>query len=151
MSLRPLAAVAMLGLGLVACASAQPPAAPRQVTAPMPPMGANANPADARVPGTRFNATGDVPCAIAANQPMRPCPFGVVRGARGEATVEVTKPDGMKRNISFRGGRAISADGSQADGSAGWRFESRQRDDGVFLITFGPERYEIFEAVVFGG
>jgi hypothetical protein len=143
---RSLAAVAALGLGLAACTPAQPPAA-----TPPPPMSPNANPADARVPGTRFHATGDVPCTTAAGQPMRPCPFGVVRGARGEATVEVTKPDGSKRNIFFRGGRAIGADSAQADGSAGWRFESRQRSDGVFLISFGPERYEIFEAVVFGG
>ncbi len=41
--------------------------------------GAPANSGDAKVPGTDFNATGEVPCARSAGQPMAQCRFGVVR------------------------------------------------------------------------
>lgn len=36
-------------------------------------------PVDATVPGTKFSATGSLPCARAAGQPMANCRFGVAR------------------------------------------------------------------------
>lgn len=96
----------------------------------------------------KFNATGNVPCAQYAGQPMAQCKFGVSRAGNGTATVVVTWPDGRTRAIFFKNGKAVSADTSQADGYNVFR-ATKQAD--LFLITIGTERYEIPEAVVFGG
>jgi hypothetical protein len=96
----------------------------------------------------RFQATGNIPCAQAKGQPMGSCPFGVARDGGGTATVVVTHADGRKRFIFFEKGKATGADLSQADGNM--RFSARKNAD-LFLIEAGNERYEIPEAVVFGG
>jgi hypothetical protein len=71
-------------------------------------------------------------------------------GEPGNALVEVTKPDGSRRAIYFRGTTPYGADSSQADGSAGWKFEVTRRDD-ESVIKFGPETYVIFDALIVGG
>jgi heat shock protein HslJ len=96
----------------------------------------------------QFDATGPLPCAFAAGQPMGQCEFGVARAGGGYATVVVRKPDGRTRTIYFRMGRPIGADLSQADGSP--HFRATRRGD-LYEIEAGNERYEIIEAVVFGG
>jgi len=96
----------------------------------------------------RFDATGDVRCAQAKGQPMSQCAFGVARAGGGTATVAITRPDGRKRFIFFDKGKATGADLSQADGNVQFR---ARRQAGDYLIEIGDERYEIFEAVVFGG
>lgn len=96
-----------------------------------------------------FDATGSVPCATESGQPMsQRCEFGVARAGGGDATVVVTKPDGKKRAIFFQFGRAMSADMSEADYSGEFRVE---RDSDLNLIRVGKERYEIPDAVPFGG
>jgi hypothetical protein len=102
---------------------------------------------DAKVPGTPYHATGPLPCAMAAGQPMGSCSFGVVRKGGGSATVTVTKPDGRTRSIFFEKGKATGYDMSQAD--PGEFSASRQGD--LNVIRIGPERYEIPDAVIFGG
>jgi hypothetical protein len=96
----------------------------------------------------RFDATGKIPCAQAKGQPMGQCEFGVARDPGGSASVRVTMPDGRKRFIFFEKGKAVSADLSQADGDM--RFRATKEAD-LFKIQAGHERYEIPEAVVFGG
>jgi hypothetical protein len=96
----------------------------------------------------KFDATGPLPCAQHAGQPMRECRFGVARAGGGYATVVVTKPDGRKRAIYFRMGRPIGADTSQADGYPEF---SAERQGDLNLIRIGDERYEIADAVVLGG
>jgi len=96
----------------------------------------------------KFNATGNVPCAQARGQPMGSCPFGVAREGQGTATVVVTHPDGRKRFLFFQKGTATGADLSQADGNMA--FHVRKVAD-LFQIEAGNERYEIPEAVIFGG
>jgi heat shock protein HslJ len=96
----------------------------------------------------KFDATGPLPCAQYAGQPMGECTFGVARAGGGYATVVVTHPDGHKRAIYFRMGRPIGADTSQADGYPEFR-ATRERD--LHLIRIGNERYEIPDAVVLGG
>jgi heat shock protein HslJ len=96
----------------------------------------------------RFDATGPLPCAMAASQPMGQCEFGVARAGGGYATVVIKKPDGRTRAIYFRMGRPIGADLSQADGSQ--HFRATRRGD-AYDIEAGAERYEIVDAVVFGG
>ena len=101
-----------------------------------------------RVGQGRFDANGKLPCAQHKGQPMGQCAFGVALAGGGYATVVVTKPDGRTRAIFFRMGRPIGADTSQADGYG--EFKATQESD-LFHIRVGDERYEIPEAVIFGG
>lgn len=101
-----------------------------------------------RASAGKFNATGKIPCARYKGQPMGQCDFGVARGGGGTATVVVTHPDGRKRMIFFEKGKATGADLSQADGNS--TFQVTKESD-LFIIRAGDERYEIVEAVVFGG
>lgn len=95
-----------------------------------------------------FDARGSIPCAQYAGQPMTRCEFGVARGGGGDATIVITKPDGVTRAIFFRRGKAVGADTSQADGYGEFRV-SREGD--LNLIRVGAERYEIPDAAVLGG
>jgi len=95
-----------------------------------------------------FDATGPIPCAFYKGQPMGQCEFGVARAGGGYATVIIKKPDGRTRAIFFRMGKAIGADTSQADGYPEFR---ATRESDLNLIRIGDERYEIPDAVIFGG
>ncbi|MGE0054730.1 MAG: hypothetical protein AB7S74_11005 [Hyphomicrobium sp.] len=88
---------------------------------------------DAKVPGTDFNATGYIPCARYAGQPMASCKVGVKRDGKGNGTV-TDAPS--------------SYDESQADGGAKMRTE---KNSDLFTVTIGSERFEIPEAVMAGG
>ena len=79
---------------------------------------------------------------------MGQCAFGVARDGGGTAAVAITRPDGRKRCIFFEKGKAIGADLSQADGNM--KFRATKKAD-LYTIEAGDERYEIPEAVVFGG
>jgi heat shock protein HslJ len=96
----------------------------------------------------RFDASGPLPCAFAAGQPMGQCEFGVARAGGGYATVVIKKPDGRTRAIYFRMGRPIGADTSQADGYPEFR---ATKESDLHLIRVGNERYEIMDAVILGG
>jgi hypothetical protein len=102
---------------------------------------------DALVPGTSYHATGNIPCAMAAGQPMGSCPFGVKRKGNGSGIVTVTKPDGRQRAIFFEQGKATGADTSSADPGA---FSASREGDST-TVRIGTERYEIPDAVIFGG
>lgn len=113
---------------------------------------ADANGGDALVPGTDYNATASVACGFDGGEPTGTCPAGVKRqwGEDGTTLVEITKPDGRKRALFFRGTTPYGADSAQADGSAGWSFKVSRRDD-QSVIRFGPETYVIVDAFVVGG
>lgn len=96
----------------------------------------------------QFDATGTIPCAQHAGQPMGQCEFGVARAGGGYAAVVITRADGRNRTIFFRMGRPIGADTSQADGYQQIR---ATKENDLHLIRIGTERYEIPEAVLFGG
>jgi hypothetical protein len=104
--------------------------------------------ASARAGEGKFNATGKIPCAQAKGQPMGQCDFGVARAGGGTAAVSITRRDGRKRLIYFNAGKAVGADLSQADGNMDFKV-SKEAD--LFMIRAGNERYEIPEAVIFGG
>jgi hypothetical protein len=110
--------------------------------------GSRASNATARARAGKFDATGQLPCAQAAGQPMAQCHFGVARAGGGTATVNVTLPDGRKRMIFFEDGRAVGTDASQADGNT--KLQSSKEAD-LFILRSGNERFEVVEAVVFGG
>jgi hypothetical protein len=102
---------------------------------------------DAKVAGTDFHATGNIPCALSKGQPTGPCAFGVKREGSGSAMVTVTKVDGSQRVIFFENGRATGYDRSQADTG---EFRASKETD-LSIIHIGEERYEIPDAVVLGG
>ena len=102
---------------------------------------------DALVEGTNYNATGNIPCAMAAGEPTRSCPFGVTREGNGNGIVTITKPDEDTRAIFFENGNATGYDMSEADSGD---FTVDKEGD-LNIIRIGQERYEIPEAVIFGG
>ena len=74
---------------------------------------------DAVVAGTNFNATGQIPCARSAGQPMSQCRFGVTRrDGRGNGWIKVFWPDGGSRVIFFEDGTPTYFDKAEADGNA---------------------------------
>jgi hypothetical protein len=104
--------------------------------------------ASARASEGKFNATGKIPCAQSKGQPMGQCDFGVARAGGGTAAVSITRPDGRKRVIFFKAGKAVAADLSQADGNMNF---SATKEADLYMIRAGNERYEIPEAVIYGG
>ncbi|MGD8678088.1 MAG: SH3 domain-containing protein [Chromatiales bacterium] len=96
----------------------------------------------------KFDATGTLPCAEGAGQPLRECDFGVARTGGGYSTVVVKKPYGGSRAIFFRMGVAVGADTSEADGYLEF---SVTRENDLNRVQVGSERYEIPDAVVLGG
>lgn len=141
-------------LGLMTGCSAPAPQTSSE-TAPQQPAASTPAPAepqqpvgDAKVPGTEFNATGMIPCSMGGGAPTGTCDMGVVREGNGSGMVTVTKPDGSKRVIFFQNGKATGFDQSQAD--RGIKFSATRQGD-MSIVNIGQERYEIPDAVIFGG
>lgn len=107
---------------------------------------------DAKVAGTEYNATTIMKCGFDDKPPTGSCDAGIKRnwGKPGEHLIEVTKPDGRKRAIFFRGTTPYGADGAQSDGSAGWDFAVKRSGDEV-TVSYGPETYVIVDAMIEGG
>ncbi len=93
--------------------------------------------------GTPFDATGAIPCATAPGQPSHPCSFGVVRAGPGNAGLWISLGDGNERHILFESGEPVTSNSGDA-----LSFEKREY---MYYISIGNERYEIPEAVVYGG
>lgn len=93
--------------------------------------------------GVPFDATGEVPCGTAGGEPMRPCPFGVVRDGPGNAGVWIALGEGKERAILFEGGVPVSADSPET--------LSFDKVEDLFTVRVGDESYEIPEAVISGG
>jgi hypothetical protein len=102
---------------------------------------------DAKVAGTNYHATGNIPCSMGGGQPTGSCPFGVTREGKGNGIVTVTKPDGRTRAIFFKNGRPTTSDASQADPGE----FSASREGDLNIVRIGKERYEIPDAVILGG
>lgn len=99
---------------------------------------------DAKVAGTNYNATAEVPCITSAGAPKDRCKAGVMRMAGGEATVELQTPDGGQRHIYFNNGRPTSSDANAP------MHATRQGDTNIVRIGT-VEVYEIPDALVVGG
>lgn len=106
------------------------------------------SPADALVPGTNFHATGQIACVRDSDAPAAMCNFGVVREGGGSGSVTVFWPEGGSRMIFFEGGTPVYYDQSQADRGAEMAV-TRQGDNSIVFV--GQERFEIPDAVIFGG
>ena len=98
---------------------------------------------DAKVAGTDFHATGRLACARYEGQPMGSCEFGVKRTGNGSAELTVFWPDGGSRIIFFEGGAPVNSDADE-------ELSVTKRSD-LNLITIGPERFEVVDAVISGG
>jgi len=96
---------------------------------------------EARVPGTPFQATGQLECRIQGQAPVT-CPFGVRRHGPQTATVEITRPGGERRILVFRSGQ-VSTEGREPV------VATRERDAMAVTID-GRERYVIPDAVIQG-
>jgi heat shock protein HslJ len=102
---------------------------------------------DALVPGTDFDANADIPCTMGEDEPPQSCSFGVVREGSGSGMVTITKPDGRTRSIFFENGQAMGYDASEADPG---EFRASRGGDSA-IVYIGEERYEIPDAVIYGG
>jgi len=103
---------------------------------------------DAKVPGTGFHATGQIPCARVVGQPMGSCRFGVRREGGGSGSITVFWPDGGNRVIFFSKGAPSRYDESEADGGARMTVH---READLFRVRIGDQRFEIPEAALVGG
>jgi hypothetical protein len=117
------------------------------VTGAMQGKGTPASSGDAKVPGTEFNATGEVPCARHAGQPMSQCRFGVVREGGGSGWIKIFWPDGGSRVIFFEKGTPSRYDESQADGGA--KMSVRLEAD-LYRVRVGDQHFEFPEALLLG-
>ena len=99
---------------------------------------------DAKVKGTPYHATGQLPCSMgSAPQDSAQCDFGVIRGKPGNAEVHVTPAGGFKRVLNFAGGKVTS------DGDA--KVKASKSGDLWSVDVNDYEHYRIPEAVVSGG
>lgn len=97
---------------------------------------------DAKVPGTPFHATGELPCTMgSAAETM--CTFGVIRGQAGHAEVRIAPPGGTARTLIFDP-RRVTAPSSRS-------VETIKTGDEWTIEVNGFERYRVPEAVVNGG
>lgn len=102
---------------------------------------------DATVGSTNFNATGKIPCSSGESEPNENCDFGVIREGNGSGKVIITRMDGVTRTIYFKNGEATGYSGTDEDQE---KFEASKNAD-LYIINIGNERYQIPEAVIYGG
>ena len=82
-------------------------------SAARPPSLGAAPPGDAKVKGTPYHATGQVPCAMgSAPQGSAQCDYGVIRGKPGNAEVHVSPPGSFKRVLIFVAGKVSRDSGA---------------------------------------
>jgi hypothetical protein len=106
---------------------------------------------DAKVAGTKYHATAQIPCAGYQGAPAGLCDAGVVRGTETGTFVEVKLPGGGQRTIFFNAdGSFLSFSTAEADGTAALKSGSSRQGD-TTIATLGTERYEVPDAFVKGG
>jgi hypothetical protein len=104
---------------------------------------------DAFLPGTPFHASTKIACVPYIEKfrekKSRECDAYVIRrGFDGTATVEIPQENSVPRRILFVKGKPVASD---------YPFTvTFIRKDDLTIVTFDTdERYEIFDALVFGG
>jgi hypothetical protein len=100
---------------------------------------------DAVIPGTPFHASGPVQCVIPYGDPAPKACDGFVtrRGVDGTATVEI-RLQGARRRILFVKGKPVASDSTE-------KMEVTRKGDVTTVRFASGERYEIVDALVFGG
>ena len=95
-----------------------------------------------------YDASGKVPCKLGRGRPTSNCNFGVMRRGGGNADVHIKSGNGRERVIYFQNGRAVGYNRNQGNNNPSFR---ATKEGDLYIITIGEERYEIPEAVVYGG
>jgi hypothetical protein len=104
---------------------------------------------DAVIPGTPYHASAKITCVpsievFREKKPQECEAFVVRRGFDGTATVEIPQANSVPRRILFVKGKPVASDSP-------YPVTSSRRDD-ITIVTFDTdERYEIPDALVFGG
>lgn len=104
---------------------------------------------DAVIPGTPFHASTNITCVpyiekFREKKPQQCEAFVIRRGFDGTATVEIPQADSVVRRILFVKGKPVASDSP-------YPVTFSRRDD-ITIVTFDTdERYEIPDALVFGG
>ncbi|MEM9782518.1 MAG: hypothetical protein AAF899_08590 [Pseudomonadota bacterium] len=95
-----------------------------------------------------FDARGTMRCAQERGEAMGECSLGVARGTGGDATVAVTFGTGFTRLLFFRHGAFTRADTTMSGNGfdTDWR-----RDGALHLIRVDDQRFELPDAIIFGG
>jgi hypothetical protein len=98
---------------------------------------------DAKVKGTRYHATGPVPCWM-GNAPVGSsrCEFGVIRGKPGNAEVHIKPAGGLERVLTFIGDKVTS--GNE-------KVKASKADDMWTIEVNDYEHYQIPQSVISGG
>ena len=105
---------------------------------------------DAKVAGTPYHATAQIPCSGYQGAAAGLCDAGVVRDAETGTYVDVTLAGGVQRTILFNGdGSFLSFSTAEADGTAAMEISSSREGDSTIAIL-GTERYEIPDVFVKG-
>lgn len=106
---------------------------------------------DAKVVGTKYNATAQIPCSGYQGAPAGGmCNAGVVRATETGTYIEVELPDGRQRTIFFNtDGSFLAFSTAEADGTAAMASGSSRAGD-TTIATLGTERYEIPDVFVKG-
>jgi hypothetical protein len=109
---------------------------------PLPPLSAKR---DAKVAGTAYHATAQVPCALPYQPDVKACDAGVIRrGSDRTATFEAIGPAGVQRRILFVQGKPVAVDAMDPVTA------TRQGD--MTVVKVGDnERYDIPDAFLNGG
>ncbi|MEO4041634.1 SH3 domain-containing protein [Hoeflea sp. CAU 1731] len=89
-------------------------------------------------------SSGTVPCSTTSGQPTRQCPFRASRDPNGNATMWIDIGSGAARYVEFREGNPIHTD-------PGLDITYERLGDLYLLRIGGVERYEIPDAVIYGG
>jgi hypothetical protein len=99
---------------------------------------------DAKVKGTPYHATGEIPCSMGDAAPgSSQCEFGVIRGAAGNGELHVTPPGGFKRVLTFMGEKVSTGEGEKVKAT-------KVGDDWLVDVN-DYEHYRIPNAVIDGG
>ena len=105
---------------------------------------------DAKVAGTKYDATAQVHCSGYKGAGPGLCDAGVVRGEETGPYVQVRLADGTQRIIFFeKSGKFLSFSTAQSDGTAAMKIGSKREGD-TTIAMIGTERYEIPDAFVQG-
>ncbi len=100
---------------------------------------------DAKVPGTPYHASGQLPCSFGNASPgSTQCDFGVIRGKSGNAEVHIMPPAGLKRVLTFIGSK-VSADNNASVKA------SKQNGDEWFIEVNDYKHYQVGDSIIFEG
>ena len=84
---------------------------------------------------------GQIPCASLRGQPMGTCGVSLQRPGQGKASLQVTHPNGMERELVFRDGTFTGCQKGRE--GCGDLTVQVAKEDQLRLLRVGNERYEI--------